>query len=160
MAVSKDEFRRVMGLFATGVTVITSRLDGEHFGMTANAVTSVSLEPMLFLVCVDHSATTHEAIAGSGVFAVNILSEEQEELSRRFATKRQLSENQMEGVAYHLSGGGCPILDGCLAFLDCRVADTCAGGDHTIFLGEVEEAGVYAEGRPLLFYRSRYAKLA
>ena len=160
MAITKEDFRRVMSLFTTGVTVITTRLGDEYVGMTANAVTSVALEPMLFLVCMDTSATTHQALDQSGVFVVNILAEGQEDLSRRFAAKRQPGDDQLSGVAYHLSGSGCPILDGCLAFLDCRVTAAYPGGDHTIFLGEVQEGGVYNEGQPLVFYRSRYSRLA
>ncbi len=159
MVVTRDAFRQAMGLFATGVTVVTSHIEGQLFAMTANAITSVSLDPVLVLVCVDKTAFTHEAIEKTGVFAVSILDQSQEHLSRRFATKPQPGENILEGVDYHLSTLGCPLIDGSLAYLDCRVYAAYPGGDHTIFLGEVQEASVATEGPPLIFYRSRYAAL-
>lgn len=159
MTISKDEFRQVMSLFATGVTVITSRVDDGMYGMTANAVTSVSLEPMLLLVCMDHNSVTYEVLKRAGVFGVNILSNAQEAISRRFAVKRQPGENQFEGLSYSLSQKGCPILEGSLGFIECKVATTHPAGDHTLFLGEVIGAEAMEEGLPLLFYRSRYAKL-
>ena len=159
MAAIKEEFRQAMGFFATGVTIVTSRIGEQFFAMTANAVASVSLEPLLLLVCVDKTALTYEALDKSGIFSVSILNEMQESLSRRFAIKPQPDENLLEGVGFRLGNLGCPIIDGCLAYLDCRVTAAYPGGDHTIFLGEVEEIGVQGTGRPLIFYRGGYTSL-
>lgn len=159
MAASKDDFRRAMGQFATGVTIITTRRGDVMKGMTANAFTSVSLEPPLVLVCVDHTSDTHDVLKESGVFAVNILSREQEALSRQFATKAEGTSHLLEGVPYRLGITGAPIITGCLGYLDCRVVSVYPGGDHTIFIGQVEEAQVMEESHPLIFFRSVYHSL-
>jgi len=96
----------------------------------------------------------------SGIYAVNILSEEQEELSRLFARKDPDSSHRLDSVPHRYAATGAPIIEGCLAYLDCRVVDAVDAGDHTIFLGKVEEAAVSADGRPLLFFRGRYCRLA
>ena len=153
---TKDHFRRVMGQFATGVTVVTTRLGDQVHGLTANAVCSVSLEPLLVLVCVDHSADTHPLLEKSGVFAVNILSEKQEDLSRLFAGPTEEKAGHLEAMGYRTAVTGAPIIEGCLAYLDCRVVAAYPGGDHTIFVGQVEEAEITDDGPPLLFFRGRY----
>lgn len=160
MPPSKDEFRQVMGRFATGVTVVTTRLGEELHGMTANAVTSVSLDPLLILVCVDRAADTHGILDRSGIFAVNILSREQEHLSVHFARKETEGAHRLDDVPHRFGVTGAPIIEGCLAYLDCRVAQRYPGGDHTIFLGEVVDAKNVSDGEPLIFYRGRYARLA
>ncbi len=160
MAAAKEEFRRVMGRFATGVTVITTSLGEEKHGMTANAVTSVSLEPMLVLVCVEKNADTHDILKRAGIFAVNILSGDQAELSEKFAKKEFENAHGLDDVPHHVAATGAPIIDGCLAYLDCRTLTEHHGGDHTIFIGEVLDAGELAEGEPLVFYRGRYGKVA
>lgn len=157
---TKDDFRRVMGRFATGVTIITTSLEGETHGMTANAVTSLSLDPMLVLVCVDKNADTHDILRKSGVFAVNILSAEQAALSDRFAKKEAEGVHGLDGVPHRIGKTGAPILEGTLAYLDCRTVLQYEGGDHTIFIGEVVDAAETSEGEPLLFYRGRYGRLA
>jgi len=158
---NSDDFRRVIGRFATGVTIVTSRLGEELHGMTANAVSSLSLEPMLALVCVDRTADTHDIIARSGAFVLNILREEQEELSRHFADKATEGAHRLDAVPHRFGETGAPILEDCLAYLECRVAQELPGGDHTIFVGEVVAAGEPAQdARPLLFYRGRYRRLA
>jgi flavin reductase (DIM6/NTAB) family NADH-FMN oxidoreductase RutF len=155
---SKDDFRNVMGHFATGVTVVTTAYKGEVRGMTANSVTSVSLEPLSVLVCVNHEAITHGILAAGGVFCVNVLNEEQEQLSRGCA-KPDTPEARLEGIAYHLGASGAPILDDAHAYLDCRVSKTMEFGTHTIFVGEAVDLGV-GQGKPLLFYRGKYARMA
>lgn len=160
MAASAEQFRQVMGQFATGVTVVTTRLGDELHGMTANAVTSLSLEPLLVLVCVDKAADTHDILSESGVFAVNILSHEQAELSTRFADKDSDAAHRLSEVPHRFAATGSPILEGCLAYLDCRVVAQYPGGDHTIFIGQVEDAAVAGEGSPLIFHRGRYSRLA
>jgi len=149
-----------MGQFATGVTIVTTRLGDHLHGRTANAFTSVSLEPLLVLVCLDKKGDTHDLVQKSGIYAVNILSEEQEELSRLFARKDPDSSHRLDSVPHRYAATGAPIIEGCLAYLDCRVVDAVDAGDHTIFLGKVEEAAVNADGRPLLFFRGRYCRLA
>jgi len=156
----KDELRRVMGRFATGVTVVTTRLGDELHGMTANAVTSVSLDPPLVLVCVDRAADSHDIIARAGVFALNILALAQQPLSDRFAVKEGADAHRLEGVPHHARATGAPIIDGSLAYLDCRVAERFPAGDHTIFLGEVADAGTLGGEAPLIFYQGRYLGLA
>ena len=158
MTATKDAFRRAMGRFATGVTLITTRLDDELHGMTANAVTSLSLEPMMVLVCVDKTADTHDILSKAGVFAVNILNREQAELSDRFAKKEFDGAHGLEKVPHTFAVTGSPIIDGALAYLDCRTAMEHHGGDHTIFIGEVVEARELSEGEPLVFYRGKYGE--
>ena len=160
MSLSKDEFRGVMGRFATGVTIVTSRLDEERHGMTANSVTSVSLVPPLVLVCIDRSADSHAIIDASGVFALNILSRDQEGLSSRFAGKEGAAAHGLDGVPHHTGATGAPIIDGCVAYVDCRVVARHPGGDHTIFLGEVVDSGRMDGREPLIFYRGRYTQIA
>jgi flavin reductase (DIM6/NTAB) family NADH-FMN oxidoreductase RutF len=157
VAIDKSELRRVMGHFATGVTVITTRDESGHpFGLTANAVTSVSLTPPLILVCVDKSADTYPYFERSKVFAVNILSDTQEGVSRRFATT---GIEKFEGIGYHRTETGCAVLDDAVGHMDCRIVDSYDAGDHTIYMGEVLSADAN-DVPPLLFYRGGYRKLA
>lgn len=156
--VAPEEFRRVMGLFATGVTVVTTRRDGGYHGMTANAFASLSLSPPLVLVCIDKGARTHGYLQAGGSFAVNVLAREQEGLSRHFAHSWPEDVDVFYGISHRLGSNGCPLLEGCLAYLECRVAALHAGGDHTIFVGQVETAQA-REGTPLLFYRGGYHSL-
>lgn len=142
MAIEKDFFRQVMGRFATGVTVVTTRSQETLAGLTVNAFCSVSLNPPLVLICVDLTSTTCPGIRESGVFAVNILTEKQEDLSRCFATS---SAERYEGFCharYHVAATGAPIIDNTLAFIDARVVAEYPGGDHVIFLGQVAAMGV------------------
>jgi flavin reductase (DIM6/NTAB) family NADH-FMN oxidoreductase RutF len=156
MAIDKNELRRVMGHFATGVTVITTRAgDGKPYGLTANAFTSVSLEPPLLLVCVDKKAESYPFFEQSKVFTVNILADGQEALSRRFAVS---GGPKFEGVSYRMGANGAPILDGTLGYIECTLYAAYEGGDHTIYLGEVQEAET-AERKPLLFFRGGYREL-
>jgi flavin reductase (DIM6/NTAB) family NADH-FMN oxidoreductase RutF len=157
MPIDKNELRRVMGHFATGVSIITTvAKDGQLFGLTANALTSVSLVPPLLLICVDKSAESYPHFGESKLFTVNVLSADQEDLSRRFATK---GENKFHGVSYRIGANGAPILNNVLAYMECRIVATYEGGDHTIYLGEIEEASSL-EGQPLLFYRGGYRSIA
>jgi flavin reductase (DIM6/NTAB) family NADH-FMN oxidoreductase RutF len=156
MTIAPSLFRHVMGHFATGVTVVTSALDGQLTGMTVSAFASLSLEPPLVLVCLHHEAQSHELIARAGLFAVNILDEDQEYVSRRFASSS--AEKFITG-AYRISEHGLPLLAGVLAVLECRLVNTLPGGDHTIFVGEPLDAQVH-KSKPLLYYRSGYHQLS
>ncbi|MFZ0887318.1 MAG: flavin reductase family protein [Candidatus Binataceae bacterium] len=156
MPIDKNELRRVMGHFATGVTIVTTRAsNGKVHGLTANALTSVSLVPPLLLLCVDKKAESYPCFAESRLFTVNVLSDSQEELSRRFAVS---GGEKFERVACRLGANGVPVLDGALAHLECRVVDAHDAGDHTIYIGEIESAET-REGKPLLFYRGGYRSL-
>lgn len=151
------EFRSVFGRFATGVTVITTAFEGRLHGMTANAVTSLSLDPVLLLICVDKTTHAHKVLLDSRVFAVNILGEHQEEVSRIFARKGEPEAGTLRGQSYRLGETGSPILEDCLAFAECRVTDVLDGGDHSMFLGAVVDQGVVnGERGPLIFYRGGY----
>jgi flavin reductase (DIM6/NTAB) family NADH-FMN oxidoreductase RutF len=156
MTVAKDVFRRAMGRFATGVTLITTRLGDDLHGMTANAVTSLSLEPMMVLVCVDKTADTHDILSKAGVFAVNILNRKQSAISDRFAKKEFDGAHGLDEVPHGFAVTGSPIIEGAIAYLDCRTAMEHHGGDHTIFIGEVLEAKELSEDEPLVFYRGKY----
>ena len=160
MPLTKDEFRKAMGRFATGVTVVTTGVDGEVHGMTANAVTSVSLEPMMILLCADKSADSHDILSRAGVFALNILSEDQQEISNRFADKDGTDAHGLDGVPYRIGETGAPILEGTLAYVDCRTVSEQDAGDHTIFIGEVVDAGFEDDGSPLLFFGGQYGRMA
>jgi flavin reductase (DIM6/NTAB) family NADH-FMN oxidoreductase RutF len=156
MPIDKNELRRVMGHFATGVTVITTiRKSGELHGLTANAFTSVSLVPPLLLVCVDKKAESYPCFDESKVFTVNILAHDQEALSRTFAVS---GGEKFRGVAYHMGANGAPILEGTIAYIECAVVQAFDGGDHTIYLGEIEQAEAH-DGKPLLFFRGGYREL-
>jgi flavin reductase (DIM6/NTAB) family NADH-FMN oxidoreductase RutF len=153
--IDQSLFRQVMGQFASGVTVVTSAYEGQLVGLTVSSFTSLSLEPQLVLVCIDRSSVSHPTISGSGLFAVNILSQGQEYLSRRFATRD--AEKFLAGT-FSLSARGLPLLDGALAHIECALHSTLPGGDHTIYVGEVVAAAVHRD-RPLVYYRSGYHEL-
>jgi flavin reductase (DIM6/NTAB) family NADH-FMN oxidoreductase RutF len=152
-------FRDAVGRFATGVTVVTTHDEDEFRAMTANSFTSVSLDPPLVLICVVKSASIHEPIASSRRFAINILGEDQEDVSGLFARHGELEE-PMGGVPYHLGQLGVPLIEGALGWLECRLWADYDGGDHTIYVGEVAEIHVErAGGRPLLFFAGGYASM-
>lgn len=143
-----------MGHFATGVAVVTGRGGtGRPFGLTVNAVTSVSLEPVLVLVCLDRTAESHARVLSGGVFAVNVLGADGEWLARRFSEAER--GDRFDGVHFRVESTGSPILGDALAWLDCRLWRCYEGGDHSIVVGEVEACDA-APGPPLLFYRGRY----
>jgi flavin reductase (DIM6/NTAB) family NADH-FMN oxidoreductase RutF len=157
MTLSASEFRKAMGAFATGVTIITLDLEGEVHGMTANAFASVSLDPLLVLVCVDHSTRTHEHLHTKKRFGVNVLSEDQRAISEYYARPERTHERAEaeSGARFDRTRHGTPILHGSLAYLECRLHSAEVAGDHTIFIAEVEDV-VVREGDPLLFFRGEY----
>jgi 4-nitrophenol 2-monooxygenase / 4-nitrocatechol 4-monooxygenase, reductase component len=150
-----DEFRNVIGHFATGVTVITAVDEERPYGTTASAVTSLSLEPPMMLVCLDRESQTGRAITVAGRFAVNILGEDQADLALRFATK---APDKFDGVATTTGVFGEPLLADALATLECRVVEQTQGGTHVVFFGEVE-AGSARDGAPLAYYRGQFGRL-
>lgn len=146
-------FREVFGRFATGVAVITSAGSEGAGGMTANALCSLSLDPLLALVCFENGARTLPIVRESRRFAVNVLGAGQEELARVFASKLPESE-KLQGVAHRVEQE-VPIIEGALAWAICALRELIAGGDHTIAIGEVTALGL-GEGEPLLWYGGRY----
>jgi 4-hydroxyphenylacetate 3-hydroxylase, reductase component len=156
MPIDPQQLRRVLGHFATGVTVITTKdIAGAPFGLTANAFTSLSLNPPLILICVDKGAQCYSCFADSNVFTVNFLREDQEEISRRFATK---GADKFAGLNWHEGANGAAILNGAIGHLECKIVQSYEGGDHTIIVGEVLN-GVAAGDRPLLFFKGKYERL-
>jgi flavin reductase len=155
MTFDSKKQRRILGHFATGVTVVTTDgVAGSH-GMTANAFASLSLEPPLILVAVDKRAALLDFLQKNRCFAVNILRHDQERLSRRFAAPGPKDFSDLDVTT---NTTGSPILAGVVAFLDCRVHDILPGGDHEIFVGEIL-AGEFEGGEPLLYYAGRYRRL-
>jgi 3-hydroxy-9,10-secoandrosta-1,3,5(10)-triene-9,17-dione monooxygenase reductase component len=148
-------FREAIAHFATGVTVITTLHEGKPAGMTASAVASVSLDPVLLLVCVDNRLRTHEAIEASRAFVVNVLAEGQEQLALRFA---QPSPDKFAGLALE-DGHDLPVLSDAIAHFVCDVHERFPGGDHSIFIGAVRECGSRRGRRPLLYYQSRFGAM-
>ena len=158
MQIDKRAFRKALGNFATGVTIITARnADGALVGVTANSFSSVSLEPPLVLWSLDNTAYSRPSFEAAGFFTVNILAADQTELSNRFASRGE--HDKFSGVAFTRGLGGAPVFDGVAASFECRTVAIHDGGDHRIFLGRVE---VFADHGldPLLFHRGNYALAA
>jgi flavin reductase (DIM6/NTAB) family NADH-FMN oxidoreductase RutF len=156
--ITDQTLRKMRGLFASGVTVVTTVHEGKLRGVTVSAFASVSLNPPLILICIANESESKEWIAESGVFAVNILSDEQEFLAERFAARAPLVNARFDGAPYHTAITGSPILVDSLAWYDCRVEASHDGGDHTIFVGRVEAVGFESEGKqPLVYFANRYA---
>lgn len=157
MAVTRDEFRTALSRFASGVTVVTTTdAHGKPWGMTVSAFSSLSLDPPLILICIDKKASGHGHFTPDSAFAVNILGEDQEEVSRRFASR---DVDRFNGVGYRHGTTGSPLLEGAIARIECRVTEAYPGGDHTIVVGELVATEV-ADGKPLVYYRGGYAQLA
>ncbi len=151
------EFRKAMGCFATGVTIVTVDLEGEVHGMTANAFASVSLDPPLVLVCVDHSTRTHTHLHTKKRFGINVLCDDQRAISEYYARAERTHEKAAAeaGARFDRAKHGTPMLHGALAYLECRLDSAQVAGDHTIFIAQVEDV-VVREGEPLLFFRGKY----
>jgi flavin reductase (DIM6/NTAB) family NADH-FMN oxidoreductase RutF len=155
--ISKDEFRRALGRFASGVTVVTARdASGKLHGITVSAFCSVSLEPPLILVCIDKNTGSHYALSQTNSFVVNILREDHQYISDRFAS---YLPDKFEAVGYSLGKDDLPVLEDALANLECRLVNSYAGGDHTIFVGQIERATVSESGEPLVYFHGNYRKL-
>ncbi|HET6548939.1 MAG TPA: flavin reductase family protein [Solirubrobacter sp.] len=153
-AVEPQRFRSVMGHFATGVTVVTASDAGGPVGMTANAVCSLSLEPLLALVCFANGARTLKVVRERGRFGVNVLAAGQEELARLFSSK-QPEHTKFAGVQ-HTVHDGIPVIEGTLAWVGCTLEQLIPGGDHTIGVGSVTAAEIASESPPLIWYRGEY----
>lgn len=157
MTIDLRQFRDALGCFATGITVITALdQEGGPVGLTANSFTSLSLDPPLVLFCIDRGIKSFDALHSNRHFAVNILREDQETLSRKFAKS---GPDKWSGVTFESWETGCPILGGCIANLECDVESLFEGGDHVIVVGRVRRMQFDSDGsgcRPLLYYRGRY----
>jgi flavin reductase (DIM6/NTAB) family NADH-FMN oxidoreductase RutF len=158
-AVNAEQFRLGMRCFAGAVNIITSMHAGRPYGMTATAVCSVSADPPTLLVCVNRSTNTHDAIAGGGVFCVNVLRAEDRELSGLFSGAHK-GEGRFRGERWMTLTSGAPVLLDALVSFDCRVVSRLPHGTHTIYLGEVERLQIGRKGKPLLYADGQYAKLA
>jgi flavin reductase (DIM6/NTAB) family NADH-FMN oxidoreductase RutF len=160
MNMDPKEFRNTLGRFATGVTVVTADNSGLRRGMTANAFSSLSLDPPLVLVCVDHKASFLSAVQGARRFAINFLSEEQKSASDWFAGKGRDAEDQFADIAFEVGENGAPLLSGSLANLECETHEELPGGDHLILVGRVTRIVAEEDARPpLLFYAGAYRKM-
>jgi len=159
--VTVEAFREALSRFATGVTVVTTTLGGEDHAMTANAVTSVSLEPLLVLVCVEKVTRFHDAVLASGVWGVSVLDESAREASAWFATRGRPLEGQFARFPYVRGDHtDVPLLVGSLSTLECRTRAVHDGGDHTIVVGDVlSVATAHPEGRPLVYFDGGYHAL-
>jgi flavin reductase (DIM6/NTAB) family NADH-FMN oxidoreductase RutF len=151
----EDAFRQAIAHFATGVTVVTTVADDRPAGMTASAVSSVSLQPVLLLVCVSNRLPTHEALENSRRFAVNVLAEGDDHLARRFATP---APNKFEGVPLRPEFD-LPVLSDAIAYFVCDVHERFPGGDHSIFIGEVTDCAFVPDRKPLLYFRSGFGRI-
>ena len=156
MAITNEEFRRALSHFASGVTVVTLKdKDGKAHGITVSAFSSVSLKPPLILVCIDNDAASHRAFHEGRRFVVNILSEEQSEHSNQFASQ---IPDKFINIHHHEGLEGIPVLKNALVNLECRLVQNFVAGDHTIFIGEIEQAHIN-EGNPLVYYHGDYRKV-
>ena len=158
MTVDRDTFKRTLGSWASGVTIVTSQHGGERMGMTVSAFSSVSLDPPLVLVCADKASNTNVLIHASRTFTVNVLGREQSALSSLFADKKR-EAIRFDGLDCKTGATGCPRIPGALASLDCTVRDVVDAGDHIVYVGSVEAAAIDAEQEPLVYWRGIYQKL-
>lgn len=156
----RRRLRDLMARFATGVTVVAARHGPLLAGMTANAIASISVDPPLMMASVAHKAETHGAILGSHAFAISVLAADQRELAECFAQPTTAAKlTRFCDAAWHEAESGSPILEGALAYFDCRLVSRYDGGDHTIFLGEIVAAGFREDAEPLLWYASGFHRL-
>src|SRR5216684_2148391 len=155
MPVDDAQFKLAMSHFASGVTVVTTELEGKPYGMTVAAFSSLSLNPPLVLVCIEKSVKTHDAIVQAKKFGISILEQGQVDLSNRFASR---IEDKFAGVDIHRGELGVPLVAGAITAIECRLADQLPGGDHTIFVGEVVDLRT-GEGAPLVYFRSGYREI-
>lgn len=156
MAVGKDEFRHAMGSFASGVTVVTSKCEDDQLrGLTVSAFSSLSLVPPLVLICLDHRSSLHDYLKEDLYFAVNILAEDQQWISNRFASR---DPDRFNGINLTEGAFGSPLIEGAIAHIECRVVHAYSGGDHTIYVGEVEATQV-TDSKPLAYFRGNYARV-
>lgn len=156
MTLDAKEQRRILGKFATGVTVASTKVGDETWGMTANAVTSLSLDPPLVILCIQKEGQSRSKFEEGGCFALNILSEDQQEISDRFAFKGPKDFSDLKTTT---AVTGAPILKDALGWVDCKLKEILPGGDHDIFIGEIVAGEAGDNGLPLLYFSGRYSRL-
>jgi flavin reductase (DIM6/NTAB) family NADH-FMN oxidoreductase RutF len=151
------KFRQVLGHFPTGVTIITAIDDGQPVGFAVGSFASLSLEPPQILFCAGKSSSSWPKIQAAGKFCVNVLADDQEDVSRVFASK---APDKFQEIGWKHSGNGSPILNGVLAYIDCRIGDVVEAGDHFVVIGLVDDLDVMHEGGPLIFFRGGYGRVS
>jgi flavin reductase (DIM6/NTAB) family NADH-FMN oxidoreductase RutF len=156
MTISAEDFKRALSRRASGVAVLTARSGDRIHGMTVSAFTEVSLDPPLVLVCADKASNTLPVIRAGGVFAINVLARDQQELSHRFALKRD-EDKRFDGLETDVGRTGAPLLRGVAVNIDCRVVAEHEHGDHVVYIGRVEEVRSF-EREPLLYFRGAYGR--
>ncbi|GAB3756239.1 flavin reductase family protein [Yimella radicis] len=155
--VDPDAYRQAIGRLVTGVTVVTTVADGHDHAMTANAVTSVSLDPVRLLICVEREARFHDAVMSAGVWSVNILDASQRAAAVWLSTRGRPLHSQLDRVPHHRDETGVALLDGALATIVCRTGDTLVSGDHTIVVGDVLSLHIADQpGEALVYFRGRF----
>ncbi len=159
MAIDAEEFRGVMRRWASGVSIVTTRRGPGIQGITVSSFCSLSLDPPLVVICIDHKARSHALLRSERRFAVNVLRADQRPLADRAAGRGGEAGNWLEGVPHAPAATGAPVLKDCLAWLDCALVAEHEGGDHTLFVGRIEAAG-HSDGSPLLWFDSGYRGLA
>jgi flavin reductase (DIM6/NTAB) family NADH-FMN oxidoreductase RutF len=156
MPIDDASFKLAMSQFASGVTVVTTEHEGERYGLTVASFSSLSLNPPLAIVCIEKNVRSHDAIAASGRFGISILASDQSAISNRFASR---ADDKFDGVATRTGANGVPLIEGAICTIECRLREALPGGDHSIFVGEVQEIAT-TEGKPLVYFRSSYRELA
>jgi 3-hydroxy-9,10-secoandrosta-1,3,5(10)-triene-9,17-dione monooxygenase reductase component len=156
MPVTADQFKQALGRFASGVTVVTTADNNKLGGLTVSAFSSLSLDPPYILICIDKRSSANALIQSSRAFAVNILAKDQADLSNHFASRQ---EDKFAGVAYRMGHLQVPVLEDTLATLECSLVQVVDGGDHHIYIGQVEHSSVDETKEPLLYYRGQYRSL-
>lgn len=151
------KYRQVLGHFPTGVTVVTAMSDEGPAGMAIGSFSSLSLDPALVLFCATKTSASWGKLRGAGKFCVNILADDQEDVSRVFASK---ADDKFSEIGWKHSGNGAPLINGVLAFIDCDLHSVLDGGDHDIIVGSVTDLDVKHEGSPLVFFRGGYGRVA
>ncbi len=160
MGLAPADLRRVFGTFATGVTVVTCRVDRRTHGITINSFSSLSLDPPLVLICVDRRTIAFTMIPEAGVFAINILNENQRQICEFFAKRLAIDpDDEFATIPHRLGASGAPLVDRALATIQCRLVSRYPGGDHEIFVGEVTDAAILSDDSPLMFHRGGYPRL-
>ena len=157
VAMGTEEFRKVVGHFCTGVVVVTAVVDDRPVGITCQSFVSLSLEPPLILFCSSRDSTTWPRIRSAGQFCVNVLAVDQVDICSRFAAS---GGDKFKGVSWTLSDEGHPLIEGCLAHIECSIEDVHVGGDHDIVIGRVRDLRVGPPNEPLLFYQGKFAGLS
>ncbi len=161
MAIDEASFRRIIGTFATGVTVVTTSNDGFLHGVTANSMTSVSLDPMLLLVCVDKAAHAHAEMMRCASFGVSILAADQRDVSNLFAKTGEPQKGSLRGVDFRVGSSGCPLINGATAHFECLPHAHVDAGDHTIFVGRAIDGAIDRDDiEPLIYHRGGYRGIA